>query len=198
MSLQLNRRASVRFAAPLLALAALAATAQISAQEKYDGYLCCNLRSDGSWISDSNYAEAGKRVVPVGTPTSVTGYGRHRVNVRIDGERQSIGNDYSRDIGLADFAKRYVVTEDPATKIATYPAKIQDAIKRAKITTGMTREQVLMSLGYPISSENPDLDAELWRYWMSSFAEFQVQFDGSGRVREITTDANTRNLVWVP
>ena len=55
-----------------------------------------------------------------------------------------------------------------------------------------------MSLGYPISSENPDLDAELWRYWMSSFAEFQVQFDGSGRVREITTDPNTRNLVWVP
>ena len=55
-----------------------------------------------------------------------------------------------------------------------------------------------MSLGYPISSENPDLAADLWRYWMSSFAEFQVQFDGSGRVREITTDPNTRNLVWVP
>ena len=57
---------------------------------------------------------------------------------------------------------------------------------------------LLMSLGYPISSENPDLESNLWRYWMSSFAEFQVQFDGNGRVREITTDANTRNLVWVP
>ncbi|WP_394005301.1 outer membrane protein assembly factor BamE [Luteimonas sp. WGS1318] len=181
----------------LLAAALLAASAGALAQDKYDGYLCCNMRSDGSWISDSNYAENGKRVVPVGTPVSVTGYGRHRVNVRIDGARQAIGNDYSRDIGLADFAKRYVVTEDPALKIAGYPAKIQDAIKRAKITPGMTREQVLMSLGYPISSENPDLGADLWRYWMSSFAEFQVQFDGSGRVREITTDANTRNLVWV-
>ena len=185
-------------ASALLAAALLAASAGAPAQEKYDGYLCCNMRSDGSWISDSNYAENGKRVVPVGTPVSVTGYGRHRVNVRIDGERQAIGNDYSRDIGLADFARRYVVTEDPAAKIAGYPAKIQDAIKRAKITPGMTREQVLMSLGYPISSENPDLGADLWRYWMSSFAEFQVQFDGNGRVREITTDANTRNLVWVP
>ena len=67
-----------------------------------------------------------------------------------------------------------------------------------KLRQGMTREQVLMALGYPISSENPDLSADLWRYWMSSFAEFQVQFDGNGRVREITTDANTRNLVWVP
>lgn len=191
------RKTPIRPATALLAAALLAANAGALAQDKYDGYLCCNMRSDGSWISDSNYAENGKRVVPVGTPVSVTGYGRHRVNLRIDGARQAIGNDYSRDLGLADFARRYVVTEDPAAKIAGYPAKIQDAIKRAKITPGMTREQVLMSLGYPISSENPDLGADLWRYWMSSFAEFQVQFDGSGRVREITTDANTRNLVWV-
>lgn len=198
MSRPSNRRAPARLAAALLGLAAIAGTAHVAAQDKYDGYLCCNLRSDGSWISDSNYAENGKRVIPVGTPVSITGYGRHRVNVRIDGEKQSIGNDYSRDIALGDFARRYVVTDDPAAKIATYPAKIQDAIKRAKITPGMSREQVLMSLGYPISSENPDLAADLWRYWMSSFAEFQVQFDGDGRVREITTDPNTRNLVWMP
>ena len=191
-------RRSKAIAASLLAAAAFALPAAVAAQAKYDGYLCCNLRSDGSWISDSNYAENGKRVIPVGTPTSITGYGRHRVNVRIDGARQSIGNDYSRDLDLGTFAQRYVVTEDPAAKIATYPAKIQDAIKRAKITPGMTREQVLMSLGYPISSENPDLASNLWRYWISSFAEFQVQFDGAGRVSEITTDPNTRNLVWVP
>ena len=198
MSRPSNRRAPARLAAALLGLAAATGAGHVAAQDKYDGYLCCNLRSDGSWISDSNYAENGKRVIPVGTPVSITGYGRHRVNVRIDGEKQSIGNDYSRDIALGDFARRYVVTEDPAAKIATYPAKIQDAIKRAKITPGMSREQVLMSLGYPISSENPDLEAELWRYWMSSFAEFQVQFDDNGRVREITTDPNTRNLVWMP
>ncbi|MET0328544.1 MAG: outer membrane protein assembly factor BamE [Luteimonas sp.] len=192
------RKTPIRLSAALFALAVLSTPAGAFAQEKYDGFLCCNMRSDGSWISDSNYSENGKRIIPVGTPTSVTGHGRHRINVRIDGARQAIGNDYSRDLSLADFAKRYVVTEDPALKIAGYPAKIQDAIKRAKITPGMTREQVLMALGYPISSENPDLSADLWRYWLSSFAEFQVQFDGNGRVREITTDANTRNLVWVP
>lgn len=198
MSLRSNRRAAAAaLTAALLGLAALAGTSQALAADKYDGFLCCNLRSDGSWISDSNYAENGKRVIPVGTPASVTGHGRHRVNVRIAGERQAIGNDYSRDLDLDTFARRYVVTEDPSVKIAGYPVRVQEAIKRAKITRGMTREQVIMALGYPISSENPDLDATLWRYWLSSFAEFQVQFDGSGRVREITTDPNTRNLVWL-
>ncbi|WP_101926118.1 MULTISPECIES: outer membrane protein assembly factor BamE domain-containing protein [Luteimonas] len=198
MSLPSIRRAPARFAAPLLALAAFAAASSVSAQEKYDGYLCCNLRSDGNWISDSNYAENGKRVIPAGTPVSITGYGRQRVHLRIDGEKHSIGNDYSRDLDLDAFARRYVVTEDPNVTLATYPAKIQDAIQRAKITPGMTRAQVLMALGYPISSENPDLASNLWRYWLSSFAEFQVQFDEAGRVSDITTDANTRNLVWVP
>lgn len=188
----------IRLSAALCALALLSPATAAIAQDKYDGYLCCNLRSDGSWISDSNYAENGKRVIPAGTPASVTGYGRHRVNVRIDGDRQSIGNDYSRDLDLGAFARRYVVIEDPAAKIAGWPARIQDAVRRAKITPGMSREQVLVSLGYPISSENPDLESDLWRYWLSSFAEFQVQFDGSGRVREITTDAHTRNLVWLP
>ena len=49
------------------------------AQPTFEGFLCCNLRTDGSWASDSNYAESGKRIIPVGTPVRVTGYGRYRV-----------------------------------------------------------------------------------------------------------------------
>ncbi|MEP6722031.1 MAG: hypothetical protein ABJA77_11330, partial [Variovorax sp.] len=58
-----------------------------------------------------------------------------------------------------------------------------------------TREQVAMAVGYPISSENPNLDAPTWRMWLGSFSEFQVRFDKSGRVSEVTTDPQTRNLV---
>ena len=102
----------------LLALTAavLAATAAVPARAQdvpYEGFLCCNLRTDGSWISDINYAESGKRVLPAGTPAKVTGYGRQRVHVEIDGGKQAIGNDYSRDLDLPAFAKRYVVTADP-------------------------------------------------------------------------------------
>ncbi len=87
----------MRLHSSLLALSLLTAANLASAADvaKYDGFLCCNLRTDGSWISDSNYAEDGKRMLPVGTPVSVTGFGRNRVNLKIAGEKQSIGNDYS-------------------------------------------------------------------------------------------------------
>ena len=165
------------------------------AQPTFGGYLCCNLRTDGSWASDSNYAESGKRVIPVGTPVRVTGYGRYRVHVEINGGKQDIGNDYSRDIDLGAFAQRWVVQEDPSARIASFPPKIQQAIKDARVTKGMTREQVAMAVGWPISSENPKLDAEMWRMWISSFAEYQILFDKAGKVREIVTDPQTKNLV---
>jgi hypothetical protein len=163
--------------------------------EPAQGFLCCNMRTDGSWISDINYAENGKRIVPLGTPVKATGYGRHRVYVELDGKKQAIGNDYSRDLDLTSFAKRYVVAEDPKLKLASYPPKIRQAIETAHLVPGMTREQVFMSVGYPVSSENPQLDAKVLRFWLSSFAEFQVLFDDKGRVKDITTDPQTRNLV---
>lgn len=187
----------MRLLPTLLAAAALAGLLSLpaAAQPTFDGYLCCNMRTDGSWISDSNYAESGKRVIPAGTPIRVTGYGRNRVHVEVNGGKQALGNDYSRDIELPAFARRYVVNEDPARKIAGYPPKIREAIKSSRITKGMTREQVLMAVGYPISSENPNLDAPVWRMWLGSFSEFQVLFDNAGRVRAVETDPQTRNLV---
>ncbi|NIJ78321.1 hypothetical protein FHT08_003455 [Xanthomonas campestris] len=190
----------MRLRSSLLALSLLTAATLASAADvaKYDGLLCCNLRTDGSWISDSNYAEDGKRMLPVGTPVSVTGFGRNRVNLKIAGEKQSIGNDYSRDLDNIAFAARYFVTADPKLRLATFPSKIRQAINDGKLTGGMTREQVLMAVGYPISSENPNLEASLWRYWRDSFSEYQVQFGPSGKLVKVTADPQLMNLVWLP
>ncbi len=199
----------LRTAAALAVLAALAAgCAQTSSGTSpgaaapardpalIEGWLCCNMRSDGSWISDSNYAESGKRVIPAGTPARVTGYGRNRVHVELNGSRQDIGNDYSRDLDLPAFAARYVVREDVGRKIDSFPPRIREAIRSQRVTRGMTREQVLMAVGYPISSENPNLmSSNVWRMWLSSFAPFQVHFDGNGRVRNVSTDPQTRPQV---
>jgi hypothetical protein len=166
-----------------------------AAEEKPAGYLCCNMRTDGSWISDINYDENGKKIIPVGTPLKVTGYGHYRVKVDINGKSQAIGNDYSRDLDLVTFAKRYVVAEDPTPIIATFPKKIQDAIVSARVTLGMTREQVLMSVGYPVSSENHHLEDKTWRFWVSSFSEFRIKFDADDRVIDIDGDGDAKSRV---
>lgn len=182
------------FVLATLAIAAPTATAQTA--EYPSGYLCCNMRTDGSWISDSNYQDVGKTGIPVGMPAKVTGYGRNRVHVEINGQKQAIGNDYSRAIPLEAFARRYVVAQDPIARITTFPNKIQLAIANARVTPGMTREQVLMAIGYPIADENPDLNSKKWRYWLSSFAEFIVFFNDAGLLEKVETGFDTRSKVF--
>jgi hypothetical protein len=169
------------------------------AQEGTVGYLCCNLRTDGSWISDSNYAESGKTLVPLGTRVVVRGHGRWRVNLELeDGRRMALGNDYSRDLTMEAFQSRYIVPEDPRRLVSAMPARLRSAIETSRVTIGMTRGQVAMALGWPIASENPNLDARVWRYWLWTFSPFQVHFDDAGRVRLVESDAHTLRKVLMP
>lgn len=180
-----------RTAKTLVAAACLAGAAA-HAQPKPEGFLCCNMRSDGRWISDSNYQESGKFVIPLGTPVKVLDYARYRVSLKFPDSTQTLGNDYSRDISMPDFARRYVVAEDPALKLAGFPAKVQQAIASSRVVRGMTREQVLMAIGYPIASENPHLDAKVWKYWLWTFSPYDIYFDERGTVSHIQTDPDTR------
>ncbi len=172
-------------AAGALLLAASAAFAQDMPQ----GFLCCNMRTDGRWISDSNYEESGKTMIPLGTPAKVTGYGRNRVYVQFPEGAQELGNDYSRNLRPEEFARRYIVAENPLDKVVNLPPKFQAAIKSARVTNGMTREQVVMALGWPMASENPHLDLDTWRYWRWTFDAFTVRFDPQGRVAEVSADS---------
>lgn len=186
-------------AATALACVPLGAAAQPApAQAPSEGYLCCNMRSDGAWISDINYVD-GTATVPIGTPVKVTGFGRYRVLVVLDGgRRQAIGNDYSRDVSMPAFARRYVVTEDPRLKMAAFPARVVWAIEAGRLSLGMSREQVVMAIGYPITSENPSLDAPVWRYWRSADDEYQLRFDDDGRLEDVVASDAVRAAVLEP
>ena len=183
-------------AALVVCLSTLGVAAQAQ-QVPEQGFLCCNMRTDGSWISDINYEESGKRIIPYGTPLTFKGYGRNRVEVEMEGKRQWLGNDYSRDLSKEAFAQRYIVATDPRIAVNNASPKIRQAIESAKVTPGMTRDQVAMAVGYPVSSENPSLDAPRWRYWLWSYSPFTVIFNEQGRVASVETDADTMFKVFM-
>ena len=136
-------------------------------------------------MSDSNYGP--NPMMSLGATVSMESFGRQRINTTMNGARMSIGNDYSRDLSLEQFAKRIIVRQDPKIRLATFPRAVQDAILSGRIMTGMTKEQVLMALGYPITSETPQLDMPTWRYWLSSFEEFSVSWSND-RVANVGGD----------
>jgi len=158
------------------------------------GYACCVLHYSRDWINDGNYAELP--MIPAGTPVEVLSYGSNRAYVKIDGKPMRLGHDYGRDQEtLEAWVHKIVVNDDPRPRIATYAPTVQEAIRQGKVMVGMTREQVIAAIGYPLTSENVSLDAPVWRCWRSSHGEFDLNFGPEGRITSITGDVSVTALV---
>jgi hypothetical protein len=158
------------------------------------GFACCVLHYSRDWINDGNYAELP--MIPVGTPIEVLNYGSNRAYIKVEGKPMRLGHDYGRDQeSLEAWVGKIVVNEDPRPRIATYPPPVQAAIREGKVMVGMTREQAIAAIGYPLTSENVSLDAPMWRIWRSSRGEYDLNFGADGRIKSITGDDSVTSLV---
>jgi hypothetical protein len=162
------------------------------------GFACCNLHFSKDWINDGNYAELP--MISAGTPIEVVSYGKDRAYVNINGKPMRLGHDYGRDQeSLEVWVNKIVVAADPRPRMASWPKPVRDAIYEGKITVGMTREQVIAAVGYPLTSENVSLEQPTWRMWRSSHGEYQVNFKADGHVRSVTgEDSVTSEIVYRP
>jgi hypothetical protein len=157
------------------------------------GYTCCNLHVENDWISDANWSSMP--MIPAGASIKVIDYGRYRIAVEIDGRKMRLGLDYGRQQSLQEWANKIVVQEDPRRKIADLPALVRDAVRAGKIAIGMSKDEVIVSLGYPPMHQTPSLDAPHWKYWYSGFGSFLVVWDTAGRVKDVIADPQTRFAV---
>lgn len=165
------------------------------AMETAEHYACCNLRYDDRWISDSNIL--ARPFIPVGSRVKITDWGRNRVHVLVDGRPLSAGPDYGFEkLTREQFAERIFTKEDPKQRFAAYPPQVQAAILEGKVMRGMTREQVLMSIGRPRADLTGDIAGKRWVYTATSDTDdFDLDFDDAGAVREINASSRVKRLV---
>lgn len=147
------------------------------------GYTCCNFHYDGNRISDANWLI--HPVIPAGTAARILGYGEHRVDVEIGGRAVALGLDYGRRQNLREWAQRMIVPQNPKERIADWPSAAREAIDSGKIALGMSREQVIVALGYPPAHATPSMDAPRWKYWYDTHGTYDVVWDDAGRVRDV-------------
>ena len=158
-----------------------------SAQGLRLGYACCNLRYSGDWVSDMSSGELP--FIPVGTQILVREVEGARANVEADGKSYRFGHDYGRSQEKPpEWVDKLVVLDDPAEKLAKFPANIRAAVEAGKLARGMTKEQVIMAMGYPATSDTPKLDAPIWKYYWLRYP-LAVHWSG-GRVSKIEGNAD--------
>jgi len=88
------------------------------------------------------------------------------------------------DIELVPEFTQRPLTEIASELLGTQPVPIErlgdelaNSIKSGELRLGMTKEQVLMTRGYPPRHRTPRLEAFQWIYWSSRFVTLTLVFD---------------------
>ncbi len=156
-------------------------------------YTCCNIHHETEDINDAN-SWVGT-MIPLGSPAQVQSAARNTVTLVAGGTTLRLQHRYGAgEESFQQYLDKLLVPDDPKLKLARFPRSVQDAIKDGRVEKGMTREQVVLSLGYPPTHRTPTLSAPTWTYWYNTWVTYQVVFDDAGVVSNVIGQpAPTRN-----
>ena len=160
-------------------------------------YTCCNIHYEKDTISDVNYLVG--TMIPYGTRVQILEVRKNSVKFQATGQPPlTLVLKYGKNLSMDQYLDRIFLAADPHAKLRAdvpparlkkvpdrtkrpvdqVPDKTKKLIDEGTVDVGMTRDQVLMSLGYPPAHRTPSLDAPAWTYWQNRWVTMQVYFDG--------------------
>ncbi len=156
-------------------------------------YLACNLHADprNDKISSVNYQIPGG-MISWGTKVKILDISKKKVVF----EDVEIGRKYkyeihkrTRKVTSLDEHLGHIFTKDIKAlkrKVGSLSKIDRRGIEDGKVYNGMTKEGVLIAIGYPPEFANPKpMQAKRWTYWYNRWAQFFVKFDDNGRVIQV-------------
>jgi hypothetical protein len=158
-------------------------------------YTATNLRYDGDWISEAPWLN--QPLIPVGSRLKVVEYGKGRAQVLVDGKKMRMGIDHApADMeNIRQFVARATTAQDPRPALAAYPQAVRNAVHAGRVIKGMTKEQVLVSLGRPRVEMVPELSAAEWAYVVPDNEVIYLMFDEAGVLKELDGSRKARALL---
>ncbi len=146
-------------------------------------YTCCNIHFESWDVSDANYHVG--HVLALGTPVQVESVGHRNVWIKAGSGELRLSQDYGRDQeSFRQYLDKILVADDPTVRLASFPPDVQRAIRESRVERGMTREQVIMSLGYPPTHRTPSTAAREWTYWYGRSDSYEILFGRDGTVAQ--------------
>ena len=150
-------------------------------------YTCCNLHYEKPEITDANYLRG--TLIPFGTRIQILEVRKDSVTFKAAGHPPITLTlrDGARSLTLDQYLDRVFPPDDPYARLPKLPPdgkqaaevdKTRRMIEEGTVSVGMTRDQVLMALGYPPADRTPSLEAPTWRYWASRGDTFEIYFEG--------------------
>lgn len=148
-------------------------------------YTCCNIRYERPEITDVNYTTGA--LIPYGTRVQILEVKKNAVRFQPDGHPEmTLVYRHGRKIyPFEQYLDRIFLADDPRRGMATTGkkkaaagSKFAKSIENGLVEQGMTKDEVLKTLGYPPAHRTASLESPVWTYWRNRWETYVVYFDG--------------------
>jgi hypothetical protein len=126
------------------------------------------------------------RLIPVNTRVSIDEISGAGVTFTIKETGQTLHlKNKQKHSGLsgAAWASKHFGPEP--VNLSEFPKSVQEAIALAKAEPGMSKEAVIIALGYPPAHRMPSTDSASWLYWRNKWNRIAVDFGIDGNVKQV-------------
>lgn len=86
---------------------------------------------------------------------------------------------------------------DVSARISKFNEIEQEGIKNGEAEVGMSKEAVLVALGYPATHRTPSIEENIWEYWQTGRKVYSVEFE-SNRVSQVVGDGSRHKTAPKP
>jgi len=109
-------------------------------------------------------------LVPINSKVTLVSQSTKKMQIRVEKTNQFIDIENVQEYSQKDIATiaKNMLTRQPVP-IDKFDEKVAKNIGSGMLTLGMTKEQVVMTRGYPPGHKTPSLDGDRWQYWNSRF-----------------------------
>lgn len=149
-------------------------------------YTRCNIwYEDPARIYSTNYHVG--TIIPAGTAVDVVGVSeRGGIMFNDDNGIQYTMTQVSKHsrIPFSRFFDRYF-SESYPVELKKLSRAEEDAVKGGYIETGMSKDAVIASYGWPPTHETPGPEADIWKYWYNRFVTKLIYFGKDDKVVRI-------------
>lgn len=128
-----------------------------------------------------NYQQMG--LIPVCSPVTLLELSPERLLFRVEatGETYEYRDHDAATESFRDHLARYFGETCPAA-LRSLDEIDQRGVRLGKPLEGMSKQGVLLAMGYPPPHVNPSLSSNRWIYWTARFTKLAVVFDDAGHV----------------
>jgi hypothetical protein len=137
-----------------------------------------------SKASYSNFTNpgAGHKILPVNTPVQIKNWKRGFLIINTE-TKEEIFFEYHEarmQMSVQDYLNK--ITSPAKVDLSNLSEKDMKGIKDGVASLGMTKNGVMMALGYPATHRTPSLESNTWIYWTNRFRTTAITFDEKGIV----------------